>query len=322
MLEQSFVCFPGVTPALERRLWEAGVRDWSALSSAAAGAILKADHEPLSAMVPEYRRRLTIGDAEFFERRLKGAQKLRLVRDFHARMAALDIETSGISIEAGITTLVGLCSQESFSCFVADSDLADAPAWLAKHPLLVTFNGARFDLPILLAEFGAPWGYSGLREEDTHWGGGQPSLFADLAAPPAAQAHLDLMHALRELGYRGGLKRIERQIGMHRPEGIDGFSGLQAVRVWQRWAAERPAAEADTVAGLKQLIAYNLYDCANLLIMARFAYNDLVTKNNYPFRRFDDLNPFLEDLDETIHAVADRVLAKALKSAARSGTKR
>lgn len=319
MLRSTFLCFPGITPALERKLWDAGVRSWSDLPTPAAAAILKVDHEPLCAMVPEYERRLAIGDAEFFERRLKGAQKLRLVRDFDNNMAAVDIETSGIMIEAGVTTLCGICTPVGMHCFVADSDLQDAPTLLGRHAVLVTFNGARFDLPILRKEFGGPWGYTGLKQDETQWGGGQPSLFADLSAPPAPQAHIDLMHCLREIGYRGGLKKIEKQIGLMRPQGIDGFDGFAAVKTWQQWAAERPYPEEDTVAALKRLIAYNLYDCANLLIMARFAYNDLVMKNNYPFRRFDDVNPFLEDLDETVHATAAKVLNKALK---RGGARR
>lgn len=314
MLRNTFLCYPGITPALERRLWTAGVSSWTELPSQTAAGILKADHATLCAMIPEYERRLDLGDAEFFERRLKGAQKLRLVHDFHADMAAVDIETSGIVIEAGITTVVGIGTPNGLHCFLADSDLEHAPEWLARHPLIVTFNGARFDLPILRKEFGGAWGYTGLKRDQTHWGGGEPTLFADLPAPPAAQAHLDLMHAMREIGFKGGLKKIEKAIGLKRPEGIDGYDGFAAVQTWRQWAAERPHADPETLEALKRLIAYNLYDCANLLIMARFAFNDLVQKNNYPFRRFDDLNPFVEDLDETIHATAARVLKKAVKA--------
>ncbi|HTL50981.1 MAG TPA: ribonuclease H-like domain-containing protein [Planctomycetota bacterium] len=314
MLRKTFLCFPGITPALERRLWNAGVSSWDELPSQTAAGILKEDHAALCAMIPEFDRRLGLGDAEFFERRLKGAQKLRLVHDFHANMAAVDIETSGIVIEAGITTLVGICTPDGLHCFLADSDLGDAPALLSRHPVIVTFNGSRFDLPILRKEFGGPWGYAGLKREQTHWGGGEPTLFADLPAPPAAQAHIDLMHAMREIGFRGGLKKIEKQVGLKRPDGIDGYDGYQAVQTWRQWAAERPHAEDETLDALKQLIAYNLYDCANLLIMARFAFNDLVSKNDYPFRRFDDVSPFFEDLDETIHATATRVLKKAVQA--------
>ena len=317
MLRHTFLCFPGITPTRERRLWAAGVKEWSGLESAAAAGVLKADHAALSAMVPEYERRLEIGDAEFFERRLKGAQKLRLIHDFHGNMAAVDIETSGTNIDAGVTTIIGLCTPDGFHSYVAGSDLEQAPALLAKHAMLVTFNGARFDLPILREEFGGAWGYSGLKKEDTDWGGGQPMLFDTLPAPPAAQAHVDLMVGMREIGYRGGLKKIEKAIGLARPEGIEGFDGYAAVMTWRRWLAVQPQADAEVAHLLKRLIAYNLYDCVSLLIMARFAFNELVTKNGYPFRRFDDVNPYFVDVDAKIEAKAEQALRKLLRGNAK-----
>jgi uncharacterized protein YprB with RNaseH-like and TPR domain len=55
--------------------------------------------------------------------------------------------------------------------------------------MLVTFNGLNFDVPMLYRNF--------------------PKLMLD-------QLHLDLCPTLRRVGLRGGLKRIEQQLGLLR----------------------------------------------------------------------------------------------------------
>jgi len=56
---------------------------------------------------------------------------------------------------------------------------------------LVTYNGARFDLPFIKHEY--------------------PEIEFD-------QLHADLMYPLRRIGYTGGLKVIERMLGVTRSE--------------------------------------------------------------------------------------------------------
>jgi hypothetical protein len=80
---------------------------------------------------------------------------------------------------------------------LAGRDLDALPDLAPPTCLLVTFNGAAFDLPILERAF------PGWRR-------------------PAA--HVDLRPVLERLGHRGGLKAIEEQTGLGRPPTCAGWT--------------------------------------------------------------------------------------------------
>jgi uncharacterized protein YprB with RNaseH-like and TPR domain len=98
----------------------------------------------------------------------------------------LDIETTGLSAPYDEVTLIGALGNGKLALFVKGINLDQFPAYVARFPLLVTFNGSQFDVPFLRAHF--------------------PTARLD-------QAHIDLRFVLRPLGYRGGLKAIERNQG-------------------------------------------------------------------------------------------------------------
>jgi uncharacterized protein YprB with RNaseH-like and TPR domain len=114
---------------------------------------------------------------------------------------------------------------------------------LRRYDLLVTFCGTTFDLPVLLSQF--------------------PDL-------PLDQPHVDLCFLGRRLGYRGGLKTIERRLGLNRGTDVVGMNGADAVRWWNRWRHSR-----DEVARA-QLLRYNEADCVNLKPLAEMFYRMMV----------------------------------------------
>jgi uncharacterized protein YprB with RNaseH-like and TPR domain len=77
-----------------------------------------------------------------------------------------------------------------------------------------------------------------------------------------------LCPTLRRIGYKGGLKSIEEQLGMCRNDGIRGLSGWDAVRLWHEWEDGRQES-------LDTLVDYNRADVENLKFLAEFAYNEL-----------------------------------------------
>ncbi|NVM57843.1 MAG: ribonuclease H-like domain-containing protein [Desulfobacterales bacterium] len=56
--------------------------------------------------------------------------------------------------------------------------------------------------------------------------------FSHIALPPA---HIDLRFFLRKLGYRGGLKAIEKSFGLVRAPEINGMDGYDAVMFWRAY---------------------------------------------------------------------------------------
>ena len=71
--------------------------------------------------------------------------------------------------------------------------------------------------------------------------------------------HLDLMPVLRAMGHRGGLKAVEKHVGLETPL-ADDVNGGMAVDLW---AAFR---EQGDMPSLPQLLDYNIEDARPLNI--------------------------------------------------------
>jgi uncharacterized protein len=180
-------------------------------------------------------------DAEWFARRLPFVERWRLFPEFRELTAFLDIETTALTPQEGIVTVVGVHGGGTTRAFIAFDDLEELPAYLQKFRLIVTFNGALFDLPFLEARF--PY----------------------IRFPPA---HIDLRFLLRRLGITGGLKRIERELGLGDRAGVEGIAGLDAVRLWEEARRGIPGS-------LTKLIEYNRADAVNLEPLLEFAVREM-----------------------------------------------
>ena len=184
------------------------------------------------------------GDAAFFNSCLPSRERWRLYGDFRARAAFLDIETTGLSPVSSYITLIGVLDSEGYTAFVQGENLPDFREAIEKYDLVVTFNGAAFDLPYIEHHFG--------------------SLFKNVA-------HIDLRFPLRRLDLKGGLKRIESRLGVGRPSELSSMDGYDAVLLWQMWR-EGDKAARDT------LIRYNAEDVLSLPALAEIAFNRLVDR--------------------------------------------
>ena len=236
MLQRTFCHLPGVSPARERQLWDAGFHCWSDL--AAAVAPIPGLRRPAALALEESSRRYAAGDSCYFARMLAAREQWRLLPEYPGATAYLDIETTGLNRGADVVTTIALFDGKEVRTFVQGENLAQFPAAVAPFKLLVTYNGKCFDLPFLEASFG-------LRFD---------------------QAHLDLRYVLHSLGLRGGLKGCERQLGIGRHElaGVDGFF---AVLLWQDYCRTGNRQARET------LLAYNIADTVNLATLAVHAYN-------------------------------------------------
>lgn len=241
MLRSTFIHIDGIAHATEQRLWRAGFEDWHALLAYEGELDGVASHGYFREQVAESIERLESGHHQFFARPLGLREAWRAFHDFRDSCVYLDIETDGGQSGDSITT-IGMYDGVQYTCLVKGSDLENFRDAISKYSMIVTFFGSGFDLPMLNKRF------RGL----------------DLD-----QIHIDLCPTLRQVGLRGGLKKIEKQLGIGRSDETDGLNGLDAVRLWRRY--DRFGDDA----ALETLIAYNREDVVNLEHLAEYAYSHL-----------------------------------------------
>jgi uncharacterized protein len=242
VLRSTFLHLPGIGWATEAQLWRTGIRDWADLRRLAELPGVSAEQRgAVDRLLDESEEALREGDAHWFARRLPPAERWRMFPEFRATTAFLDIETTALTPQEGIVTVVGVHGGGATRAFIAYDDLEELPAYLQKFELIVTFNGALFDLPFLEARF--PF----------------------IRFPPA---HIDLRFLLRRLGITGGLKRIEQELGLGTRAGVEGIAGLDAVRLWEE-------ARRGVPGSLTKLVEYNRADAVNLEPLLDFAVREL-----------------------------------------------
>jgi uncharacterized protein YprB with RNaseH-like and TPR domain len=149
--------------------------------------------------------------------------------------AYLDIETTGLTPSGCEITVIGihLCrgKQAEFVQLVGvDVTVAGILAALRDVDVLYTYNGSRFDLPFIHARLGI-----NLAE-----------LFP----------HHDLMYDCWRNKLFGGLKGVERQVGISRK--LPDMNGYEAVRLWWQYV------DSFDLDALNTLCEYNKEDVINL----------------------------------------------------------
>ncbi|MGD0093510.1 MAG: ribonuclease H-like domain-containing protein [Planctomycetota bacterium] len=280
MLTRTFLHLSGIGPKRERAIWADGILSWDDMLK---DRDLFDDGPPplVEKELAVSRQKLAEGDARWFEKRLGHADAWRLAPDFDdGRIAYLDIETDGAAAThlpegedaPGGTTVCSVWDGLRARVFLRNRDLHELPQYLNGYRVLCTFNGRIFDIPYLEARFGAGF-FRG--------------------------AHLDLRPITRAVGLTGGLKKIEKQVGIERPEAIRRYTGYDAVKLWSAYRRGRTDA-------LDPLARYNLADAVNLQALLRVAYNWAVAHDELPFRRFDMLQA--EDTREATEKAVKQVM--------------
>lgn len=150
----------------------------------------------------------------------------------------LDIETTGLSPLNGELTVIGVhledAGQNGFIQLVGDeitpSRLKNI---IGNTQVIYTYNGSRFDLPFIREKLGV-----------------------DLSE---CCQHRDLMYSCWERNLYGGLKSVERQLGIQRK--LTDIDGWVAVQLWTDYV------RYDDRESLLRLLAYNREDVLNLKVL-------------------------------------------------------
>jgi len=150
----------------------------------------------------------------------------------------LDIETTGFDPEECDLTVIGIYvddeGERSLTQLVGDDITAAGLMDLVKPVrTLYTYNGERFDLPYIKAKLGLDL-----------------TLHCE---------HRDLMHACHRRGLYGGMKNVERMLGIKRK--LAGVDGRLAIQLWRDYKLY------DCADSLAALLEYNKEDVVNLKLL-------------------------------------------------------
>ena len=240
MLQNTFLHLKGIGEVSERRMWKAGVRTWADLLDSCESGKRKGE---LSANLRTCMKHFEDGLWSYFDQCIPSRHKWRALGDLGEKALYVDIETTGMSTEDDIT-VIGTYDGSEFRAFVKGRNLADAQEVLEAYPLIVTFNGACFDLPMIRAHY--------------------PYILFN-------HVHVDLRFPLKHLGYSGGLKSIEKRLGIDRSGETTGLDGWDAVRLWRDHQCGDPKA-------LDLLIQYNEEDVRNMEPLTEFVFEQSTNK--------------------------------------------
>ncbi len=158
----------------------------------------------------------------------------------------LDIETTGLSKERNKVTVVGAYDGNRVYQLVKGRNLNQKAVeeLLDKAERIVTYNGKRFDIPFLEHNY---------------------NLEVDID-------HKDLMYLGWKCDLKGGLKVIEKEIGIGRDSGVCG--GSEAVRLWKKYK------QNNCSKSLRKLLMYNREDVVNLVDVEKAIVKRLQKQNS------------------------------------------
>lgn len=219
MLRGALLHLPGIGPIRAERLRALGVRQWSDLGPLPPPGLRMgaAAWEALLAQVACCDSAFACGDIGFFARGLCGPDLWRVLAAFSERAAFVDIETDGLGGSARVTVIACLWKGRLYT-YVQNENLDEFLDLIQHVELMVTFNGACFDVPMILRCY---------------------------HIPELPCSHVDLRRVCYHAGRRGGLKAVESQLGLQRPPDLVGVDGAEAVEMWLRWQRQHSRADRD-----------------------------------------------------------------------------
>lgn len=229
MITHTFSHLEGITPKIEKLIWELGIRQWDDFLAQKhqIPTLPKLKMEKIENAIHASKEALDKNDLHYFKNALKPKEHWRLCK--MGKIAYVDIETTGLSRWSEEITVIGIYDGNVPHMYVNGLNLHEAKDKLKEFDIFVTFNGKQFDMPFIEHHFSHQY---------------------DII-------HLDLRYMLKELGLQGGLKSIEYQLGVDRGEDLAGVDGFEAVRLWHQY-------KRDNREALHKLLRYNEQDVVNL----------------------------------------------------------
>ncbi|MDO8480920.1 MAG: ribonuclease H-like domain-containing protein [Nanoarchaeota archaeon] len=243
MIQNTFQILERVGEGKEQSLWKQGIHSWdSFLGSSEIKGFPSEKKAYFDRSLLAAKRALHLGDSAFFLNKLPTTETWRLWPLFKDEAVFLDIETDGLNDQAGVT-VIGLFDGLRTKTMIRgiNLDFSTLKAELSQYKLIITFNGSSFDLPFLRKR-------------------------TDILPPIP---HIDLRHCCARIGLTGGLKEIEKQLGIRRSEIVEKMYGGDALTLWRMYRGSGDDRY------LNLLVEYNEEDCVNLQKLMGVCYGRL-----------------------------------------------
>jgi len=246
MLKNTFIHIPGIGPKTEQQFWNSGIHSWKDFTQNCPIRLTQSKMDTITSYLEESKQNLNFDNPNYFSDLLPSNQHWRFFSEFRHSTVYLDIETTGLESWGNIITTIALYDSDSITYYINGQNLNDFPHDIRKYKVIVTYNGKTFDVPFIEKYFGIKLDH----------------------------AHIDLRYILGSLGYRGGLKSCETQLGIDRGnlKDIDGFFAVLLWHDYKRNGNEK---------ALETLLAYNIQDVLTLENLMTIAYNMKI--KNTPF---------------------------------------
>lgn len=246
-LENSFLLAPGVGEKTEQKLWKSGITHWDHVED--SSNLTDNKRQKILSFLEKARKNLEVGNTHFFANQLPSKSIWRVYRNFEESACFFDIETTGLDKKRNKVTTVSFYRNGESKTLVRGQDLTQEKLEqeIFNSSVLVSFNGKMFDAPFLEQNFNL-----------------------DIDTP-----HIDLMHACRRVGLTGGLKNIEKELGVQRE--LEDVDGREAIRLWKKY--ENNGNED----ALQKLVKYNQYDAKNLKQVSEIVHKHLTDEFYRPY---------------------------------------
>jgi len=237
MLNCSFLHIPSIGQKTERKIWENEIRTNEEFIKSPTNSIPPRTREKIINHINTSRSNME--DPHQYYDNLPSSEQWRIFKRFQKNTAYIDIETTGLDTYRDKITTIALYDGENIKHYVNGINLDEFKKDICDYNVIVTYNGKTFDVPFIESFFNI---------EISH-------------------CHLDLRYILKSLGYSGGLKSCEKQLGIGRGDDLDGVDGFMAVLIWNHYRRRKDKKALET------LLAYNIEDVLNLEYLMITAYN-------------------------------------------------
>lgn len=244
MIRNSFIFLERIGGKLEQSIWQQGIHNWDDfLNRKYVKGISRYKKLYYNRKIIKARKNLYYNNSYYFNNILPSTETWRLYNHFKEDSVFLDIETTGLS-DMSYLTLIGLYDGQNTKTMIKgiNLDIKALKEELKKYKLIITFNGATFDLPYLKKRY--------------------PNIIPNIP-------HFDLRHACAKINLKGGLKEIEKKLGIKRSKIIEKMYGGDAILLWRKFQA------TGNDYFLKLLVEYNEEDIINLKQIADYVYDKL-----------------------------------------------